>query len=618
MAKRSGSTAITDGESVNEPGSSNTGWLRITATEFGGTEFAATSGSSGTAICTFQSAPTCWCAVSSWLRSTIARYEVETISRPTASTSRSEVAKLVPGDRLSRRVARYVGRLLVRATGRSSRRRTQSRSRSARNESAKISSVGVSSTSGSSWSRALVDCTDVPRSSMNVNSATGSTNSSTGTREISGRSSRESRRRSSRIVRRTCGSESSSSVIAPTNAPIAPRTSANVDSPTGKSTPGSDGPFAFEASVARAMPSNRPSGYATIAVNSAWTPCAASSLPEENPRLRRTASSNDCLDRTSEPTPAKIASVTAPIWNTTRKIGTRRSSTRCWTSVISVSSPVLTWSWVNSGVARSSSEIRSISLRDPLRLDERDPHQVEEDVPHVLARDPERGHHLEVAGLVHQRGRELGRVRRRERRLVAEPERVVAVRRVEAPDERELGLFAGRADRGHGLADVDAEQARDPARERDLAGPLRRFPAVGQVVGGAVAEQHRERERGVRIGPDQPNGAPPLRHDLADREPRDLVLQGRVRGLVVVRRVAVGEEPDVLHRDRRRRDRGGLDRLAGGVRVDRTRDQHADREAEGDHDRQTQQTLGEEPLQQESQGRHDSTNAAEKRRRVTR
>ena len=361
MAKRSGSTAITDGESVNEPGSSNTGWLRITATEFGGTEFAATSGSSGTAICTFQSAPTCWCAVSSWLRSTIARYEVETISRPTASTSRSEVAKLVPGDRLSRRVARYVGRLLVRATGRSRRRRTQSSSRSARNESAKISSVGVSSTSGSSWSRALVDCTDVPRSSMNVNSATGSTNSSTGTREISGRSSRESRRRSSRIVRRTCGSESSSSVIAPTNAPIAPRTSANVDSPTGKSTPGSDGPFAFEASVARAMPSNRPSGYATIAVNSAWTPCAASSLPEENPRLRRTASSNDCLDRTSEPTPAKIASVTAPIWNTTRKIGTRRSSTRCWTSVISVSSPVLTWSWVNSGVARSSSEIRSIS-----------------------------------------------------------------------------------------------------------------------------------------------------------------------------------------------------------------------------------------------------------------
>jgi hypothetical protein len=65
--------AITEGVRVNEPGSSNTGWLRITATASGGTELAAISGSSGTAIWTFQSAPTCWCAVSSWLRSTIAR-----------------------------------------------------------------------------------------------------------------------------------------------------------------------------------------------------------------------------------------------------------------------------------------------------------------------------------------------------------------------------------------------------------------------------------------------------------------------------------------------------------------------------------------------------------------
>ena len=54
-----GPTAITEGERVNEPGSSNTGWLRITATAFGGTELAAISGSSGTAIWTFQSAPTC-------------------------------------------------------------------------------------------------------------------------------------------------------------------------------------------------------------------------------------------------------------------------------------------------------------------------------------------------------------------------------------------------------------------------------------------------------------------------------------------------------------------------------------------------------------------------------
>ena len=38
----------------------------------------------------------------------------------------------------------------------------------------------------------------------------------------------------------------------------------------------------------------------------AWTPCAASNLPAENPRLRKTASSNDWRDRTSEPTPARI------------------------------------------------------------------------------------------------------------------------------------------------------------------------------------------------------------------------------------------------------------------------------------------------------------------------
>ena len=59
-----------------------------------------------------------------------------------------------------------------------------------------------------------------------------------------------------------------------------------VDRPIGNSTPGRDGPFAFEASLARAMPSSRPRGYATIAVNRAWMPCAASSLPRENPRLR--------------------------------------------------------------------------------------------------------------------------------------------------------------------------------------------------------------------------------------------------------------------------------------------------------------------------------------------
>ena len=48
--------------------------------------------------------------------------------------------------------------------------------------------------------------------------------------------------------------------MAPTAAPIAPTTRANVFSPIGNKTPGSDGPFAFDASVARAMPNPRPSG----------------------------------------------------------------------------------------------------------------------------------------------------------------------------------------------------------------------------------------------------------------------------------------------------------------------------------------------------------------------
>ena len=76
------------------------------------------------------------------------------------------------------------------------------------------------------------------------------------------------------------------------------------------------------------MPNSSPSGYATIAETTAWIACPARSLPRENPRLRSTASSNDCRESTSEPTPASTASATAPTWNTTSRIGTRRSSTR--------------------------------------------------------------------------------------------------------------------------------------------------------------------------------------------------------------------------------------------------------------------------------------------------
>ena len=70
-------------------------------------------------------------------------------------TLRREVAKLVPGERPRRLAARYRGTLRVRPIRRSIRRSVQSSSRSARNESAKIHSVGVRSTSGSSWSPSM-------------------------------------------------------------------------------------------------------------------------------------------------------------------------------------------------------------------------------------------------------------------------------------------------------------------------------------------------------------------------------------------------------------------------------------------------------------------------------
>jgi len=79
-----------------------------------------------------------------------------------------------------------------------------------------------------------------------------------------------------------------------------------------------------------------------------------------------------------------------------------------------------------------------------------------------------------------------------ERCLVAEPEGVLAIGRLETTDQRELGLFPGRPNRGHRVAEVHAEQPGDPAGERDLAGPPGGLAAERQVVGGAVAEQDRE------------------------------------------------------------------------------------------------------------------------------
>ncbi len=115
---------------------------------------------------------------------------------------------------------------------------------------------------------------------------------------------------------------------APIAAVSAPNTTADGFSCTGNSTPGSDGPFVRPARLARPRPINRPSGNATSAASTACTPCASSSVRREKPRLCSTDSSNACRVSVRAATPASTASVTAPIWNTTSRIGTRRFSTR--------------------------------------------------------------------------------------------------------------------------------------------------------------------------------------------------------------------------------------------------------------------------------------------------
>ena len=78
----------------------------MTGVVFGGMSSIADSTSTGGETGTFQSAPTIVCAASSWFRSTIARYEVETTSRPMASNNSSAAANPAPGARLSLRPAR--------------------------------------------------------------------------------------------------------------------------------------------------------------------------------------------------------------------------------------------------------------------------------------------------------------------------------------------------------------------------------------------------------------------------------------------------------------------------------------------------------------------------------
>ena len=119
-------------------------------------------------------------------------------------------------------------------------------------------------------------------------------------------------------------------------------------------------------------------------------------------------------------------------------------------------------------------------MRDPLGPDERVADEVEVEVPHVHARHPQRGRHLEVPDTVSV-GPGESSVESGGGNGVWSPNQKGSSRLggSKRPSERELGLVAGGSDRSHGLADVDAEQARELTGERNLAGPLRGSPGYG-------------------------------------------------------------------------------------------------------------------------------------------
>jgi hypothetical protein len=123
------------------------------------------------------------------------------------------------------------------------------------------------------------------------------------------------------------------------------------------------------------------------------------------------------------------------------------------------------------------------------------------------------------------------------------------------------------------------------------------------VVEGPLPVQHGQRLRLVAIGSEahQPGALPdqPGHGDGAERGPHL-----RIHPLEREIRASADVEPHVLNGDRGGPHLGGQDRLPGGIRVDRPCHQHADGEAEGDDDRESQEALGQEPLQQEQERRH--------------
>ena len=128
-------------------------------------------------------------------------------------------------------------------------------------------------------------------------------------------------RRSSSTVRDTRGIESPNRMSAPTAAASRPSSSAAGVQVDGEHHPGSVRPFERPASARQAQPQEQAERVRPPPRGERLHALRGSSVRRRNPRLWSTASSKAWRVSASAPTPASTASVTAPIWNTTSRIG---------------------------------------------------------------------------------------------------------------------------------------------------------------------------------------------------------------------------------------------------------------------------------------------------------
>ena len=138
-------------------------------------------------------------------------------------------------------------------------------------------------------------------------------------------------------------------------------------------------------------------------------------------------------------------------------------------------------------------------------------------------------------------------------------------------------------------------------RERDLARPGR-LALERQVILGAVAEEERH---GGAVGSVQPDRGQALTHDPSPTG------SDRVSDVIDASASAYGKSPlpnawirDVRDGDGGALDGRGQDRRPRRVGVDRAGDEDPDAERERDHDREAQQPLSREPLEEEPERRH--------------